>query len=109
MADDSRRAHSSLPHADHFEREYGATETEWLRWLPGAVRDQSLSLDAPGSARVAIGGGAMQLQWTVLAPRQIALMRMPRLAVAFAFDGVNEAERGDFMRYFDLYMQRGGG
>ncbi len=22
-----------------FEREYGCTETEWLRWLPGAVRD----------------------------------------------------------------------
>ena len=92
-----------------FEREYGCTEAEWLRWLPGAVREQGLSRPATGQARIAIGGGALRLCWTVLPPRQIAMIRMPRMAVSFVFDEVDEAARGDFMRYFDLYMQRGGG
>ena len=93
-----------------FEREYGCTEAEWLRWLPGAVRGHGL--DAAGPARqasVAIGTGTLRLAWTPLAPRQIALLRMPRMTVRFAFDGVDAAARTAFMRYFDLYLQRGGG
>jgi len=39
----------------------------------------------------------------------IALMRLPRLALRFAFSGVSEAERHAFMKRFDLYTQRGGG
>jgi hypothetical protein len=95
--------------AERFERDYGCTETEWLRWLPGAVRDQALSRPAAGQARVAIGGGELRLDWTVLAPRQIAMIRMPRMAVGFVFDAVSDPARAEFMRYFDLYMQRGGG
>jgi hypothetical protein len=95
--------------AEHFEREYGCTETEWLRWLPGAVRDQALSQPAAGQARVAIGSGELRLGWTVLPPRQIAMIRLPRMTVTFAFDAVSNEARTDFMRYFDLYLQRGGG
>jgi hypothetical protein len=94
--------------AERFEREYGCTETEWLRWLPGAVRGQPLSLTT-GQAQVVIAGGQLRLGWTVLQPRQIAMICMPRMAVTFAFDAVHAAARADFMRYFDLYMQRGGG
>jgi len=94
--------------ADRFEREYGCTETEWLRWLPGAVRDQALNLH-PGQAQVAIGSGQLQLGWTVLPPRLIAMVRLPRMAVTFAFTAVDNEARADFMRYFDLYLQRGGG
>jgi hypothetical protein len=93
---------------ERFEREYGCTETEWLRWLPGAARDRPLALDS-GQARMEIGGGELRLGWTVLPPRQIALIRMPRMAVTFAFDAVSTEARADFMRYFDLYLQRGGG
>jgi hypothetical protein len=91
-----------------FEREYGCTEADWLRWLPGAVRGQALSL-VTGQAHIAIGGGGLRLVWTVLPPQQIALIRMPRMAVTFAFDAVEDEARADFMRYFDLYLQRGGG
>jgi hypothetical protein len=93
---------------ERFEREYGCTETEWLRWLPGAVRDQPLRL-VTGQADVVIAGGELRLGWTVLPPRQIAMIRMPRMAVTFVFDAVGGEARADFMRYFDLYMQRGGG
>jgi hypothetical protein len=95
-------------YAAAFEREMGCTEGEWLMWLPGAVGGRPLQLGA-GMAQVAIGAGTLRLSWQLLAERRIALMRLPRLAVQFAFDGVDEAERQDFMRYFDLYTRRGGG
>lgn len=91
-----------------FKREMGCTEEELLRWLPGAVNGRSLSL-MPHSADVAVGAGRLELAWRELPARRIALMCMPRLAIAFHFEGVGEAERQAFMRYFDLYTQRGGG
>ena len=96
-------------YAAAFERELGCTEREWLMWLPRAVHGHELAL-GDGTAAVTIGAGRLQLHWQVLPPRQIALARMPRLAVRFAFDeAIAEAVRQDFMRRFDLYMMRGGG
>jgi hypothetical protein len=98
------------PHyAAEFHREQGFSEADWQRCLPEAVRGAALDLATPGQARVAIGAGALTLRWTVLPPRQIARVRIARLAVHYRFDGVGEAERQAFMRYFDLYTQRGGG
>lgn len=91
-----------------FRREMGCTEAELLRWLPGAANGHALTL-LPRSAEVAIDGGRLELAWRELPPRQIALMRMPRLAIVFHFEGVGEAPRQAFMRHFDLYTQRGGG
>jgi hypothetical protein len=96
-------------YAASFDREMGCTEREWLAWLPRAVGAHALTLQA-GRAGVAIdGGGMLDLRWTTLPPRQIALARFPRLAVQFRFDGVADEARQHFMRYFDLAMQRGGG
>ncbi len=98
---------TSFPAA--FDREQGCTVAEWLRWLPGAVGPHALSLHAPAAATVSIGGGRLLLRWSELAPRQIALMRLPRLQVSYRFEGLDPAARDAFMRYFDLYLQRGGG
>ncbi len=92
-----------------FEREQGFTAAEWQRCLPGAVRDRTLALTSPERAVVDIGAGTLTLSWTALPPRRIALISMPRLAVRYCFDGVDAAARREFMRYFDLYTQRGGG
>ena len=112
-----------------FTREHGCSEPEWLRCLAGAVRDHRLTLDAPGAATVAIGGhspggesgggdgagplntvGTLHLQWRILPPRSTtSLVVLPRLSVSYRFDGLDSAERYAFMRYFDLYMLRGGG
>ena len=91
-----------------FDREMGCTEAELLLWLPGAVHGRPVEA-ADGQARVTIGAGQLMLAWHTLSPRQIALMRIPRLAVSFRFSGVDETLRQAFMRYFDLYTQRGGG
>ncbi len=98
---------SSYP--SEFTREQGCTEAEWLGWLPGAVRTHKLERPAPGQARVTIGQGVLLLDWQALPPRQIAMARFPRLMVRFRFESLGEGERLAFMRYFDLYMQRGGG
>jgi hypothetical protein len=73
------------------------------------VRNHPLSQPAPGQALVAIEDGHLHLAWTVLPPRQIALIRMPRMAVAYRFENVDADARSRFMQYFDLYLQRGGG
>ena len=91
-----------------FDREMGCTEGELRQWLPGAARGRAVTFGVTG-ASVAIEGGRLALEWATLSPRQIALLRMPRLAVRFEFTGVDAAGRHEFMRYFDLYTQRGGG
>jgi hypothetical protein len=97
------------PVAAEFEREHGCTETEWLGWLPGAVGVHALRLGPAGQALVSVGSGELRLLWGVLPPRRIALISMPRMNVRYRFAGLSTDERTEFMRYFDLYMQRGGG
>jgi hypothetical protein len=91
-----------------FDREMGCTEAELLQWLPGASNERPVVVRLR-QAVVALGEGQLLLTWQTLPPRQIALLRMPRLAVSFRFSGVDDAQRQSFMRYFDLYTQRGGG
>ncbi len=98
---------SSYPPA--FNREQGFTEADWLRCLPGAVHDNAIDLRQPGQALVLIGSGELYLSWQPLPPRQIALVRLPRLAVQYRFERVDDSARAEFMRYFDLYTMRGGG
>jgi hypothetical protein len=95
-------------YAERFERDMGCTETEWLRWLPDAIGAHRWKMQGQ-TAGVRIGDGALGLKWQEAAPRVIALVRMPRLLVNFRFAGVDEATRYQFMKRFDLYMQRGGG
>lgn len=84
------------------------TEAEWLRWLPRAVGAHPVEVRG-ANARVALGSGRLQLTWRVEAPRVIALMRLPRLALRFEFQDVPAHVRQAFMQRFDLYTQRGGG
>ena len=85
------------------------TEADWQRGLAGAVGAHSLTQPAPGRAEIAVGAGRLRLQWKELPERQIALARVPRMAVSYRFEHVDAAARSEFMRYFDLYMMRGGG
>ncbi len=93
---------------ERFERDHGCTTAEWLRWLPEAAHGHALAIDGP-RARIAIGDGALHVSWRELPPRQIALIRLPRLEVAYAFEGVDAEARLRFMHLFDLHIQRGGG
>ena len=94
---------------ESFSRDQSFAEADWLRCLPGAVRGLAIDLGTPGQARVQIGDGQFTLRWQVLPPRGAGLVRLQRLATHYHFEGVAEAERQAFMRYFDLYTLRGGG
>jgi hypothetical protein len=97
---------------ERFEREMGCTEAEWLQWLRIAAHGHGLDVgerDGEGEATVPFEAGALRLRWRTLPPRVIALLRVPRLHVAFAFEDVPDAARQAFMRRFDLLTQRGGG
>ena len=96
-------------YAARFEREHGCTEREWLSWLPGAVREHALQLPGPGLAHIGIGAGSLHLSWQVLPLRQLGMASFPRLMVSYRFEAMGDHERVAFMRYFDLFMQRGGG
>lgn len=86
------------------------TAAEWDRALRGGVGAHALQIDPPGRAVVDLaGGGRLLLQWHDLPPLQIALMRMARLRVDFAFDDVDAVRRSAFMQHFDRFTQRGGG
>jgi hypothetical protein len=99
----------NTPPEPEFEREHGCTDAEWRGWLPGAVGGHRLLLSDAPEARVAVDHGTLRLAWQVLPPRRIALISMPRLQVRYRFEGLGAEQRQAFMRYFDLYMQRGGG
>lgn len=95
---------------ESFRREYGSTLAEWVRDLPRALGGHAVERPRGHEALVALpGGGHLHLQWTELPPRQIALVRLPRLQVDFHFHGADAAARAAFMRPFDLTLQRGGG
>ena len=86
----------------------GTTEAEWLMRLPQAIGPWAWRREG-ACVVVDLFAGQLEVGWEVLPPRVIALMRMPRLSVRFAFEGVQAQERLQFMRHFDLTMQRGGG
>jgi hypothetical protein len=97
-------------YTEQFIREQGFTVADWQQVLPGAVAPHAWQAGpGPEEWQVQIGQGRLHLRWTVLPPRAIALVRLPRLQVDFRFTDVGTDDRVRFMRHFDLYTQRGGG
>jgi hypothetical protein len=94
---------------ERFTRDYGCSVEDWLRWLPGAVQGRRVNRPSADAAKVELAPGRLLLRWRVKPEHRIALVRLPRLEVDFEFDGVGPQARAAFMRYFDLYTQRGGG
>lgn len=99
----------AIPAEPAFRREYGCTVAEWLGWMPGATQGLPLVRTGDDALEVTVAGGRLRLRWQVLEPRVIALIRLPRLQVDFAFDGVGPDDRHAFLRVFDRHLQRGGG
>ncbi len=91
-----------------FEREMGCTEAELRGWLPRASGERPLAW-RDGCAEITLEAGSVSITWHTGEPRRIALIVLPRLHVRFEARGVDEAAWHRFMRYFDLYTQRGGG
>ena len=94
---------------ESFERDMSCTEVEWLAWLPKAMGDHEWQQSGQTVQVHLQGGGRLHIAWRQLPPRTIALMRLPRIGIAFRFEEASEESRMHFMRRFDLTTQRGGG
>jgi hypothetical protein len=103
-----------LPEADRvadpfvLDREMGCTRAEFLRWLPGATRDASACIEGD-EVTLSVGGGHVKIAVCEQAPRRLALLSLPVLAVRFRFEGLSAAAREEFLAQFDTYTRRGGG
>ena len=94
--------------ANTFSREMGFTREEFFRLLPGALNDRPHRIDeagvtvdaTPGTVRIDVG----EQQF-----RHIASITMPFVKVDFDFQNFSDTAREEFLRYFDLRYQRGGG
>lgn len=89
-------------------REMGFTREEFFRLLPNALNDLPRQLDDAGVS-VEMNAGSVRIDVGEQQFRHIASISMPYVKVDFEFSNVTEADRIEFLRYFDLRYQRGGG
>jgi len=94
--------------AEKFSKEMGLTHVDFFRLLPRAMGDHSYNIEGM-KVLGELAGGSVTIELGEQQVRRIALMAIPFAEVSFTFDGVSEDERTEFMRYFDLRFQRGGG
>ena len=92
----------------HFTREMGLTHGEFFRELPAALAHREFVAE-PNRVSIELERGSLEITLGSEQTRQIASLRLPYVVVGFAFEGVEEAAREDFMRRFDLGFRRGGG
>lgn len=83
--------------------------SEWLDRLPLAIGPWPWERLGDSAAVVRWPEGRLLLRWQALPDRVMGSIRLPRLAVAFRFEGLSAEQRAQFMRRFDLVLQRGGG
>lgn len=94
------------------ERVMGCTAAELEGWLPRALLGAVLALESDAEAgryRASFEDGRLTIEWRVLEPRQIAMLRVPQLEVCFSYSGFEDARRQVVQTYFDRATQRGGG
>lgn len=96
-------------YAEAFEREMASSVSEWLDRLPQAIGPWPWERFSDSAAVVHWPDGRLRLCWQPLPDRVMGSIRLPRLAVAFRFEGLSAEQRAQFMRRFDLVLQRGGG
>jgi len=94
--------------SDSFDREMGFTREEFFRLLPNALNGRPHQIDASGVS-VQATPGTVRIDVGEQEYRHIASISMPYVKVEFNFSDFSEADRIEFMRYFDLRYQRGGG
>lgn len=86
----------------------GVSHADFFRLLPRAMGDTPFTVQGK-TVSGELSGGSVTIEIGEQHVRRIALMAIPYAEVSFSFSGVSEGERTEFMRYFDLRFQRGGG
>jgi hypothetical protein len=83
---------------------------EFRRHLPYALRGLSWHWRDHRTARVETLESTITISVEEMAPLRLSgLLALPRLRVAFTFDGGDETTRAAFLATYDRAFQRGGG
>lgn len=100
-------------------RTMACTPADLKRWLgelcgcdPGMTASERASGAQPGSvgaATIEAEGVTLTLRWRVLAPRQIALLRIAQLELEFSYPSAEAKGARAWIERFDRHTQRGGG
>ncbi len=94
---------------DPIVKDMALTPEEFFRSVPIAMRDRDYRVDG-GRVETGTPDRGITISIRPLPPRRLsALLSMPRSEVTIAFRGCSEAERVDFLSYFDQVYRRGGG
>ena len=91
-----------------FEREMGFKESEFLRIFPVAINGAKHSIDGR-RIHVEMNPGELFVEIGAQQYRKIASISLPYLKVSFSFKGCSQQQIDEFITYFDLRYQRGGG
>ena len=86
-----------------FQRIMGCSVAELLGWLPRALPGAVLELESDsevGYCRASFEDGYLLIERRVLEPKQIAMLRVPRLNVCFTYSGFEDARRRAVQMYF---------
>jgi len=89
-------------------REMGFDRDEFFRLLPNALNNRPHRVDATGVS-VEVDGASVRIDVGAQQFRHIASITMPYVKVDFEFKNFSDVQREEFLRYFDLRYQRGGG
>lgn len=93
---------------DMIVKDMALTRADLMRLLPGAAGPLPWTAEG-GRVRIGTAEAGVDLLVEPLPPRSFGPVAIPRLKVAFAFRGWDEAEQRAFLARFDRAFQRGGG
>ncbi|TAG79859.1 MAG: hypothetical protein EAZ24_05560 [Burkholderiales bacterium] len=101
-------------YSSSFVRLVVGTPADWRARLPDAIGEHVWEFVDENSARVVLGDESalphvLVMNWSIIDPVQIALLRLPRMEVSFQYSTNANNALYSFMKRFDLHMQRGGG
>lgn len=91
-------------------REMGYSTAEFVRVLPAAMRDWSVS-GGPDTWRIStVGGdGIATIRIEPMPERKMGSLRLPVLAVTIDLAGASPDQAAEFVRRFERGFHRGGG
>lgn len=90
------------------ELEMGLSEKDFGAALVNAVKPYTIT-DTPNGYQLQAGQKHVLIEKTILSPRVIASIRLPRMRVTLTFPEQTDEEVTAFMQRFNRYMHRGGG
>jgi len=91
------------------ELEMGLSEKDFGDVLANATKPYSIQTTSTGYSLKNDQQQTVIIDKTVLSPRAIASIRLPRMMVVLTFEGHTETGVTEFMKRFNRYMHRGGG